>query len=184
MKEEILDVLIVGSGISGIGAGAHLSMKCPNKKYLILEGRENFGGTWDLFKYPGIRSDSDMHTLGFSFKPWENKKSIADAHSIMDYLEETIQEYELTDKIRYKHYVHSADWSSTENIWTLTVEDKSSGETKLFKSSFLYMCAGYYSYKGGHLPEFKGRDDFQGEIIHPQEWPENFEYEDKNRIVI
>ena len=184
MKEEILDVLIVGSGISGIGAGAHLSMKCPNKKYLILEGRENFGGTWDLFKYPGIRSDSDMHTLGFSFKPWENKKSIADAHSIMDYLEETIQEYELTDKIRYKHYVHSADWSSTENIWTLTVEDKSSGETKLFKSSFLYMCAGYYSYKGGHLPEFKGRDDFQGEIIHPQEWPENFEYEDKNIIVI
>ena len=102
MNEEILDVLIVGSGISGIGAGAHLSMKCPNKKYLILEGRDNFGGTWDLFKYPGIRSDSDMHTLGFSFKPWLHRKSIADGSSIMEYLEETIKEYELTDKIRYK----------------------------------------------------------------------------------
>lgn len=184
MKEEILDVLIVGSGISGIGAGAHLSMKCPNKNYLILEGRDNFGGTWDLFKYPGIRSDSDMHTLGFSFKPWVNKKSIADAPSIMEYLEETIQEYELTDKIRYKHFVHSADWSSSENLWTLTVEDKGTGETKLFKSSFLYMCAGYYSYEGGHLPKFDGRDDFQGEIIHPQEWPEDFDYEGKKIIVI
>ena len=184
MNEEILDVLIVGSGISGIGAGAHLSMKCPNKKYLILEGRENFGGTWDLFKYPGIRSDSDMHTLGFSFKPWLHKKSIADGSSIMEYLEETIQEYELTDKIRYRHYVHQAEWSSSENLWTLKVEDKNTGESKLFKSSFLYMCAGYYSYKGGYLPEFKGRDEFQGDIIHPQEWPEDFDYEGKNIVVI
>ena len=184
MNEEILDVLIVGSGISGIGAGAHLSMKCPNKKYLILEGRDNFGGTWDLFKYPGIRSDSDMHTLGFSFKPWLHRKSIADGSSIMEYLEETIKEYELTDKIRYSHHVHQAEWSSSENLWTLKVEDKNSGETKLFKSSFLYMCAGYYSYKGGHLPEFKGRDEFQGDIIHPQEWPEDFDYEGKNIVVI
>ncbi|MEK9607524.1 MAG: NAD(P)/FAD-dependent oxidoreductase, partial [Gammaproteobacteria bacterium] len=184
MNEEILDVLIVGSGISGIGAGAHLSMKCPNKKYLILEGRDNFGGTWDLFKYPGIRSDSDMHTLGFSFKPWLHRKSIADGSSIMEYLEETIKEYELTDKIRYRHHVHQAEWSSSENLWTLKVEDKNSGETKLFKSSFLYMCAGYYSYKGGHLPEFKGRDEFQGDIIHPQEWPEDFDYEGKNIVVI
>ena len=173
MNEEILDVLIVGSGISGIGAGAHLSMKCPDKSYLILEGRENFGGTWDLFKYPGIRSDSDMHTLGYSFKPWIDKKSIADAPSIMEYLEETIQEYELTNKIRYSHYVQSAEWSSEESLWTLSVEDKKLGNTKIFKSAFLYMCAGYYSYKQGYLPEFQGYDDFKGDIIHPQKWPEN-----------
>jgi monooxygenase len=184
MKEEFVDVLIVGSGISGIGAGAHLSIKCPTKKYLILEGRDNFGGTWDLFKYPGVRSDSDMHTLGFSFKPWVHRKSIADGASIMEYLAETIQEYGLTDKIRYKHYVHSADWSSSENLWTLTVENKETGETKLFKSSFLYMCAGYYSYKGGYKPEFKGKEEFRGDIIHPQEWPEDFDYEGKNIIVI
>ncbi len=184
MNEEILDVLIVGSGISGIGAGAHLSMKCPDKSYLILEGRENFGGTWDLFKYPGIRSDSDMHTLGYSFKPWIDKKSIADAPSIMEYLEETIQEYELTNKIRYSHYVQSAEWSSEESLWTLSVEDKKLGNTKIFKSAFLYMCAGYYSYKQGYLPEFQGYDDFKGDIIHPQKWPENYDYDNKEVLVI
>ena len=183
MKQDYLDVIVVGAGISGIGAGAHLNTKCPDKTYAIFEGRENFGGTWDLFKYPGIRSDSDMHTLGFSFKPWNHKKSIATGPLIMDYLEETIEEYDLDEKIKYNHHVESANWNESEGLWEVNVTEKSS-EKFLYKSKFLYMCAGYYRYSSGYEPEFKGSDNFLGQIIHPQKWPESLDYKGKNVVVI
>ena len=182
--ENIFDVIVVGAGISGIGAGAHFNLKCPDQKYVILEGRESFGGTWDLFKYPGIRSDSDMHTLGYSFKPWTNEKSIAAGPAIMDYLEETIDEYELHQHIRYNQHVKTANWSSEDLKWHLSVKDKKTGEEIKYKSRFLYMCSGYYKYAHGYEPEFAGSENFNGPIIHPQKWPEDLNYEDKNVVVI
>ena len=184
MKQNYLDVIVVGAGISGIGAGAHLNTKCPDKTYAIFEGRENFGGTWDLFKYPGIRSDSDMHTLGFSFKPSNHKKSIATGPLIMEYLEETIEEYGLNEKIKYNHHVESANWNEAEGLWEVSVTEKKSSEKFLYKSKFLYMCAGYYRYSSGYEPEFKGSENFSGEIIHPQKWPESLDYSGKNVVVI
>ena len=168
MKQDYLDVIVVGAGISGIGAGAHLNTKCPDKTYAIFEGRDNFGGTWDLFKYPGIRSDSDMHTLGFSFKPWNHKKSIASGPLIMEYLQETIEEYGLNEKIKYNHHVESANWNEADGLWEVSVTEKKSSEKFLYKSKFLYMCAGYYRYSSGYEPEFKGSENFSGQIIHPQ----------------
>ena len=141
---EHLDVIVVGAGISGISAAVHLDQACPDKSVGILERRENIGGTWDLFKYPGIRSDSDMHTLGFSFKPWKAKKAIADGPSIMSYLGETVGEYQLADKIRFSHRVVAADWSSSEARWTLSIDEN--GSTKQMSCNFLFMCSGYYSY--------------------------------------
>ena len=141
MNQNFLDVIVVGAGISGIGAGAHFNTNCPNKSYLIFEGRENFGGTWDLFKYPGIRSDSDMHTLGFSFKPWNHRKSIATGPLIMDYLKETIDEYNLDEKIKYSHHVESANWDESECLWEVKVLNKKTSEKFIYKSKF------YYSYR-------------------------------------
>ena len=150
------DVVVVGAGISGIAAGYNLKKSCPNKSFSILEGRENIGGTWDLFKYPGIRSDSDMHTLGFRFKPWIHDKSIADGPSIMEYLHETIEEYELKNDILLNHKVSSANWNSEKSIWELKINV--SGKFEDMTCNFLFLCGGYYSYTKPHMPAFKNQD--------------------------
>ena len=178
------DVIVVGAGISGIGAGYFLQRDCPNKSFAILEGRPSLGGTWDLFRYPGVRSDSDMHTLGYSFKPWTADKSIADGPSILAYLNETVDEYGLRDKIRFNTLVTDARWSSDSATWTLTVQDVNTGGRSEYSCNFLYMCSGYYSYKEGFTPEFVGLSDFAGDVIHPQKWPENFNFDNKNVVVI
>jgi len=177
-----LDVVIVGAGISGISAAWHLQDRCPGKSYAILERRENLGGTWDLFKYPGIRSDSDMFTLGFRFKPWTSEKSIADGPSIKAYLEETAREFGIDKHIRYRHRVLSADWSDADNRWTLKVDRD--GEEIELTASFLFAASGYYNYDEGYTPEFVGRDDFEGTIVHPQHWPEDLDYQGKRIVVI
>ncbi|MGV0603593.1 flavin-containing monooxygenase [Mycolicibacterium sp. XJ1904] len=179
---EHLDVVIVGAGISGISAAWHLQDRCPDKSYAILERRENLGGTWDLFRYPGIRSDSDMFTLGFRFKPWTSEKAIADGPSIMAYLQETVAEYGIDKHIRYQHRVLSADWSDENNRWTVRVERD--GEEAEITASFLFAASGYYNYDEGYTPEFVGRDDFEGTVIHPQHWPEDLDYQGKKVVVI
>ncbi|EAQ97334.1 flavin-containing monooxygenase [Congregibacter litoralis] len=181
---EILDVVIIGAGLSGVGAACHLKRSCPERKIAILEGRERSGGTWDLFRYPGIRSDSDMHTLGYSFKPWEASKAIADGPSILSYVRETAREYGLESLIRYRHKVKRANWDSREQCWELIIDDGENGEETHLKTRFLHLCAGYYNYTHGHQPEFPGRDSFAGEFIHPQFWPENLDYEGKRVLII
>jgi len=185
---EHFDVVVVGAGISGIGAAYHLQTKCPGRTFTILEGRGDIGGTWDLFRYPGVRSDSDMHTLGYSFKPWVADKAIADGPSIMDYLRETVAEHGIGDKIRFHHLVERAEWSTADARWTVharrTDPDTGSGELVTITCGYLFMCSGYYSYKSGHLPEFEGRDRFRGRIVHPQEWPEDLDYAGKRVVVI
>ena len=151
---EYFDVVIVGAGLSGIGAAYHLQEKCPTKSYVILEGRSAMGGTWDLFRYPGVRSDSDMHTLGYKFKPWTAAQAIADGPSILEYIQETAAENNIGQHIRYNHMVKSAAWSSEDATWTLTIERPDNGETVEIQSNFLSMCSGYYSYEEGYTPEF------------------------------
>lgn len=184
MTVEHVDVVVVGAGLSGIGAGYHLQTMSPDRSYVILEGRDELGGTWDLFKYPGVRSDSDMHTLGFSFKPWTEAKSIADGPSILAYLKETVAQFGIDQHIRYGQLVSKAEWSSDNATWTVTSTDKHTGESKTIECSFLFMCSGYYSYKKGHTPEFVGRERFTGTIVHPQEWPQNLDYAGKRVVVI
>ena len=179
---EHLDVVIVGAGISGISAAWHLQDRCPSKSYAILERRDNLGGTWDLFQYPGIRSDSDMFTLGFRFKPWTSEKAIADGPSIMSYLKETVAESGIDKHIRYGQMVVAANWSDADNRWTLRVERN--GEEAEIACSFLFACSGYYNYDEGFSPEFVGSEDFEGTIIHPQHWPEDLDYRDKKIVVI
>ena len=179
---EHLDLIIVGAGISGISAAVHLGKACPEKNIGILEGRENIGGTWDLFKYPGIRSDSDMHTLGFSFKPWKAEKSIADGPSIMQYLDETVDEYQLQDTIRFSHKVVAADWSSADARWVLTVDQ--GGAQKQMSCNFLFMCSGYYSYDQPYDAQIPGIESFAGDVVHPQFWPESLDYSGKRVVVI
>ena len=179
---EHLDVVIVGAGISGISAAWHLQDRCPSKSYAILERRDNLGGTWDLFKYPGIRSDSDMYTLGFRFKPWTSEKAIADGASIMSYLKETVAETGIDKHIRYGHKVIAAEWSDAEKCWSLRVERD--GEETAVTASFLFACSGYYNYDQGYSPEFPGSEDFEGTIIHPQHWPEDLDYAGKKIVVI
>ena len=176
------NVIIVGAGISGIAAGYNLKKSCPNKSFSILEGRKNIGGTWDLFKYPGIRSDSDMHTLGFRFKPWIHDKSIADGPSIMEYLHETVNEYELKNDILLNHQVDSANWNSERSLWELEI--KFNEEIKNMTCNFLFLCGGYYSYSKPHMPYFKNQDNFEGQIIHPQFWDESLDYKNKKIAVI
>jgi len=178
------DVIVVGAGISGIGAAYHLQTMSPKSTYQILEGRADFGGTWDLFRYPGIRSDSDMHTLGYRFKPWTADKSIADGPRILDYLRETITENSIDKKIRYNQQVTKAQWSSEDSRWSLTVTDKVSDEVKTFTCGYLFMCSGYYSYKQGFTPEFAGVEKFQGKVVHPQQWPQDLDYKNKRVVVI
>ena len=179
---EHLDVIVVGAGISGISAAVHLDQACPDKTVGILERRENIGGTWDLFKYPGIRSDSDMHTLGFSFKPWRAKKAIADGPSIMSYLDETVGEYGLAEKIRFSHRVVAADWSSSDARWTLSIDED--GSSKLMSCNFLFMCSGYYNYDEAYDAQIAGIGDFGGEVVHPQFWPEDLDHSGKRVVVI
>ncbi|MGH6681284.1 MAG: flavin-containing monooxygenase, partial [Bradyrhizobium sp.] len=184
---EQFDVLVVGAGLSGIGAGYHLKRKCPGKSFVILEGRDCIGGTWDLFRYPGIRSDSDMFTLGYSFKPWTEPKSIADGPRILNYVRETAAENGIEEKIRFRHRVRHASWSTPDAHWTVQAERTTGeGATEIvaFTCNFLFMCSGYYRYEEGHTPEFVGRKDFAGRIIHPQKWPGNFDYSGKRVVVI
>ena len=178
-----VDVLIVGAGISGIGAACHLRRECPDRTWLILEARDDIGGTWDLFRYPGVRSDSDMHTLGFDFKPWTAEKAIADGPSIMSYLRETIHEHGLAEHIRLGHRVRSAEWDSPTARWTVTV-DRSDGASATVRSRFVFMCAGYYSYEAGHQPAFPGVERFRGAVVHPQHWPSDFDHAGKRIVVI
>ena len=178
------DVVVVGAGISGIGAAYNLQKTCPTKSFTIFEARENIGGTWDLFKYPGIRSDSDMHTMGFRFKPWTDPKTIADGPSILKYLDEAVKENDLEEKIQFMKKVVSAKWSSTNANWTLTVRNTNNSLEETVTCKILYLCGGYYNYDNGYLPEFKGYEDFEGEIIHPQHWPEDLNYEGKKVVVI
>lgn len=179
---EHKDIIIIGAGISGIGAACHFRDKCPDKSFAILEGRDKIGGTWSLFKYPGIRSDSDMHTLGYKFKPWLAKKSIADGDSIMSYLRETVTENDISPHIRLGHRVTHVQWSSQTALWTVRCESESG--TTLLSCNFLYMGSGYYDYDQGYSPDFKGSDTFKGDIIHPQHWPEDLDYTDKNVVII
>ena len=179
---EHFDVLIVGAGLSGIGAGARLKMECPNKTFAILEGRAALGGTWDLFRYPGIRSDSDMFTLGYRFRPWNDPKAIADGPSILEYIRETAKEFHLTEKIRYNHRVKKADWSTDEARWT--IEAETDAGIIRFTCNFLYLCTGYYDYDKGYTPEFAGMNRFRGKIVHPQKWTEDIDYTDKKVVVI
>jgi cation diffusion facilitator CzcD-associated flavoprotein CzcO len=181
---EYVDVLIVGAGISGIGAACHLRERCPSRRYLILEGRDDIGGTWDLFRYPGVRSDSDMQTLGFRFKPWTGTKSIADGPSILQYLRDTSAEHGVDRQIRFGHLVKKAAWSSNDAQWTVTALRKDTGETVTLACSYLFMGSGYYSYRGGYTPEFPGRERFHGRVVHPQSWPEDLDYAGKNVVVI
>ncbi|MEZ0052717.1 monooxygenase [Mycobacterium sp. MAA66] len=179
---EHFDVVIVGAGISGISTAWHLQDRCPSKSYVILERRENIGGTWDLFKYPGIRSDSDMFTLGFRFKPWESAKSIADGESIWNYINEAAAENGIDKHIRTGHRVTSVDWSDADNRWTVNVERN--GQAEQITASFLSVCSGYYNYDEGYTPQFPGAADFKGQIIHPQHWPEDLDYAGKKIVVI
>ncbi len=181
-QSEYFDVLVVGAGLSGIGAGYHLQRRCPGKTYVILENRDAIGGTWDLFRYPGIRSDSDMYTLGYSFKPWTEAKAIADGPSIWKYVNETAREYGVDRHIRFRHLVKRASWSSEDERWT--VEAEHNGQGKHFTAKFVLMCAGYYRYDEGYVPDFKGAERFKGPIIQPQHWPEDLDYSGKRVLVI
>jgi monooxygenase len=179
-----VDVLIVGAGLSGIGAAYHLQTRCPGKTFAILEGRKRLGGTWDLFRYPGIRSDSDMYTLGYSFRPWTSSKAIADGPSILSYVRETAETYGIDKKIHYGQRVERATWSSPEGRWTVESRDAASCETTRVTCRFLFMCSGYYDYEEGYTPEFAGRDRFRGRIVHPQQWTPDVDYEGKRVVVI
>jgi len=184
MSPEHFDVLIVGAGISGIGAGYHLQANCPNRSYAILEGRERNGGTWDLFRYPGIRSDSDMYTLGYSFRPWTSPKAIADGPAILAYLDETARAYGIDRRIRFRHRVMRASWSSETARWTVEVERGAAREPVRFTCSFLFMCSGYYDYEQGYTPGFPGAERFAGRIVHPQQWSDDVAYAGKRVVVI
>ena len=184
MTQKHVDVLIVGAGISGIGAAYHLQTNCPDRTYAILEGRDAIGGTWDLFRYPGIRSDSDMFTLGFVFKPWEEQKAIADGPSILKYLHETADENNITENIRFNHHVSSAAWSSKDARWTVTVKQSATENPIELTCNFLFLCGGYYKYEAGYTPDFDGIERFQGEVIHPQQWTDDIDYKDKHVVII
>ena len=180
---EHFDVLIVGAGISGIGAAHHLGEKCPGKSYVILETKASFGGTWRQHTYPGIRSDSDLYTFGYGFKPWTGQP-IASGGAILNYLEEAIEEDHIEQHIRYQHEVLSASWSSTDQHWILEARRKDTGETVHFTANFLWMCQGYYRHAEGYTPQWDGMDDFKGAIVHPQTWPEDLDYKGKRVVVI
>ena len=179
---EAFDVIIIGAGLSGIGTAVRLQRDCPDRDFILLERREAIGGTWDLFRYPGIRSDSDMHTLGYDFKPWEAEKSIADGPSILSYVNETADEHRIRERIRFSQKLVAADWISERSQWQLTVETPEG--VRRYRCGLLMMCAGYYSYDQGYEPDFAGKGSFKGEWIHPQFWPDNLDHADKKVVVI
>ena len=184
MSANHFDVLIVGGGLSGVGAACSLQKYCPTKSYAILEARASTGGTWDLFRYPGVRSDSDMFTLGYSFRPWLEGKAIADGHSILKYINDTAKDYGIDRHIRLNHGVKRAAWSSKEAQWTVDAECASDQQAVRFTCNFLMLCSGYYSYVEGYTPEFAGMERFRGSVIHPQKWPADLDYANKRVVVI
>ena len=181
---EHFDVIIVGAGLSGIGGACHLRRECPQKSFVILEGRQAMGGTWDLFRYPGVRSDSDMYTLGYRFRPWRDNKAMADGPAILRYIRDTAAEYKVNQQIRYNHRVRRASWSSDDARWTIEAETGPNQTTVQLTCSFLYLCTGYYDYESGYTPEWPGVDRFRGRIVHPQKWPEDLDYTGKRVVVI
>ena len=183
-RREHFDVVIVGAGLSGIGAAVHLRRECPGKTFVLLEARDTIGGTWDLFRYPGVRSDSDMHTLGYNFKPWLDAKSIADGPAILEYVKEAAREHDIDRHIRYRHRVRIAAWSSDTATWTIEAERVGSSEPVGVTCNFVLMCAGYYSYRGGYTPDFPGRERFKGPVVHPQKWDESLDFAGKRVVVI
>ncbi len=184
MLDENYDIVIIGAGLSGIGAAVHVGKDCPNKSLALFESRDDIGGTWDLFRYPGIRSDSDMLTLGYNFKPWMSEQTIADGSLIRDYIKSTADEYSIKDKIQFGQRVTSAEWCSDKQSWALEVTDQHTGECKTVRANFVMACTGYYNYQSGHEPEFAGKSDFKGQIVHPQHWPENLDYSGKRVVII
>jgi monooxygenase len=183
-SSEHLDVLIVGAGLSGIGAAWHLQDRCPGKRYAIFEARSDLGGTWDLFRYPGIRSDSDMHTLGYRFKPWTAARSITDGPSILEYVRKTADDHGIEERIRFHHRVVGAEWSSVDARWLVEAERTDNGESVRLTCDFLWTCSGYYRYDEGFTPDFEGADRFRGPVVHPQHWPEGLDYAGKRVVVI
>jgi monooxygenase len=183
-QQQHVDVLIVGAGLSGIAAGYYLQAECPGKTYAILEAREAIGGTWDLFRYPGIRSDSDMFTLGYGFRPWKAAKAIADGPAILEYVEDTAREYEIDRHIRFGHRVVRAEWSTDDQRWNVEAERTDTGETVNLSAGFLFGCTGYYRYDEGYTPELPGIDRYAGPVVHPQHWPEDLDYAGKRVVVI
>ena len=179
---DAYDVVIIGAGLSGIGTAYWLQKKCPDKRFVILEARERLGGTWDLFRYPGIRSDSDMFTFGYRFQPWENPQSLSSGAQILTYLQRTVSEHGIDAHIRFRHRLLAADWSNETARWTLTVEAE--GENVQLRTSFLYLCAGYYDYERAHRPDFAGQDTFTGRIVHPQFWRPDIDYTDRRVVVV
>jgi cation diffusion facilitator CzcD-associated flavoprotein CzcO len=179
---EHVDVLVVGAGLSGVGAACHLQRNCPDKTFAVVEARDRIGGTWDLFRYPGVRSDSDMFTLGYSFKPWTHPKAIADGPAILDYIEETAREYRVLEKIWFRHRVVRARWSTPDARWTVDIERD--GDLVTMTCGFLLMCAGYYRYDEGYTPDFPGTEAFRGRIVHPQHWPDDLDYAGQKVVVV
>lgn len=184
MDEQEFDILIVGAGISGVGMACHLSEKLPDKKVAILERRARMGGTWDLFKYPGIRSDSDMFTFGYRFRPWTDTKTLADGESIRQYVVKTAEEYRVNDCVEYNQKVLKCSWSSESKRWTVTSVDESTDEEQTRVAKFLVLASGYYNYDNGFTPDFDGVENYKGQLVHPQKWPEGLDYEDKNIVVV
>jgi cation diffusion facilitator CzcD-associated flavoprotein CzcO len=184
MTEQHVDVLIIGAGLSGIGMACHLRRDCPGKSFTILERRDALGGTWDLFRYPGIRSDSDMYTFGFNFRPWTGGKVLADGPSIKRYVSDTAEDYDVTPHIRFGLAVKRAEWSTERACWTVTAEREATGEELTFTANFMIGCTGYYNYDAGYKPDFPDEDAFRGQIVHPQHWPENLDYSGKRVVVI
>lgn len=185
--DSVFDTIIIGAGISGIGAAYYFQKDCPNKRFTVLESRSNLGGTWDLFKYPGIRSDSDLYTFAYEFKPWRSNKSIASAELILDYLNETVEENQLRQHIQFNTHVEKAEWSSSEDLWSITVSTlNETGErsSRVLKTRWIFSATGYYDYENGYQPEFNDVDEFDGELIHPQHWPKNFNASEKRIVVI
>jgi cation diffusion facilitator CzcD-associated flavoprotein CzcO len=183
-NNETVDVLIIGAGLAGIGGACQLRRNCPERSFMVLESRATSGGTWDLFRYPGFRSDSDMYTYSYGFKPWKGKSTIADGHKILNYIREAAAENDVERHIRYQHKVVSANWSSTDNRWLVTAELGGNGETVTISCKFMFNCSGYYDYEQGFTPEFAGIEDFNGQVVHSQHWPEDLDYQGKRVVVI
>lgn len=184
VRLDHIDVLIVGAGLSGIGAACHLRRRCQGTTFAILESRGRIGGTWDLFRYPGVRSDSDMFTLGYSFRPWTDPRAIADGDSICQYIRETAREHGVEEHIRFQHRVVRAEWSSADARWTVQAQRTDTGESVVLTCGFLFACCGYYRYDEGYTPQLTGTDRFTGQLVHPQQWPEDLDYSGKRVVVI